>query len=70
MKKMMMKKRKAMYEILYGTCYDLYGYMFGGLEYIFLCIILVWNKSLRYGYLMKWLWSSMEENFYRKNVGF
>ena len=24
-------------------------------EYLFLFIILVWNKSLRYGYLMEWL---------------
>ena len=39
----------------------LYGYLFGGLEYLFLCRILVWNGCL------VWLWSSMEENFvYRK----
>ena len=30
----------------------------------FLCRILVWN-----GFLV-WLWSSMEENLYRENVGF
>ena len=35
----------------------LYGYFFGGLEYLFLCRILVWN-----GYLV-WLWSLMEEKF-------
>ena len=34
--------------------YGMYGYLFGGLEYLFLCRILVWNKSLRYGYLMEW----------------
>ena len=33
----------------------MYGYLFRGLEYLFLCRILVWNKSLRYGYLMEWL---------------
>ena len=33
----------------------MYGYLFGGLEYLFLCRILVWNKSLRYEYLMEWL---------------
>ena len=33
----------------------MYGYLFGGLEYLFLCRILVWNKSLRYVYLMEWL---------------
>ena len=33
----------------------MYGYLFEGLEYLFfLCRILVWNKSLRYGYLMEW----------------
>ena len=50
-----MMKRKTRYGILYGTCWDLYGYLFGGLEYLFLCRILVWNESLRYGYLMEWL---------------
>ena len=35
--------------------YGMYGYLFGGLEYLFLCRILVWNKYLRYGYLMEWL---------------
>ena len=44
-----------MYGILYETCKDLYGYLFGGLEYPILCRILVWNKYLRYGYLMEWL---------------
>ena len=34
-----------------------YGYLFGGLKYLFLCIILVWNGCL------VWLWSSMEEKF-------
>ena len=33
----------------------LYGYLFGGLEYLFLCRILVWNG------ILVWLWSSMEE---------
>ena len=41
-------------EFLYGIVYGMYGYLFGGLEYLFLCRILVWNKSLRYGYLMEW----------------
>ena len=35
----------------------LYGYLFGGLEYLFLCRIIVWNGCL------VWLWSLMEENF-------
>ena len=35
----------------------LYGYLFGGVEYLFLCRILVYNGCL------VWLWSSMEENF-------
>ena len=47
------KKRKARYENLYGTYQDLYEYLFGGLEYLFLCRILIWNKSLRYGYLIE-----------------
>ena len=33
----------------------LYGDLFGGLEYLFLYRILVWNSFL------VWLWSSMEE---------
>ena len=32
-----------------------YGYLFGGLEYLFLCRIIVWNGCL------VWLWSSIEE---------
>ena len=35
--------------------YGMYGYLFGGLKYLFLYRILAWNKSLRYGYLMEWL---------------
>ena len=35
----------------------LYGHLFGGLEYLFLCRIPIWN-----GFLV-WLWSSMEEKF-------
>ena len=35
----------------------LYEYLFGGLEHLFLCRILVWN-----GYWV-WLWSLIEENF-------
>ena len=35
----------------------LYGYLFGVLEYFFLCRLLVWNGCLI------WLWSSMEEKF-------
>ena len=35
----------------------LYEYLFRGLEYLFLCTILVWNGCL------VWLWSSMEEKF-------
>ena len=35
----------------------LYGYMFAGLEYLFLCRIPVWNGCL------VWLWFSMEEKF-------
>ena len=43
----------------------LYGYLFRGLEYLFLCRILVWN-----GFLV-WLWSSIEENFcIEKMLGF
>ena len=34
----------------------LYGYLFGGLEYLFFCRILVWNSCL------VWLWFSIEEN--------
>ena len=37
-----------------------YGYLFGGLEYLFLCRILVWNGCL------VGLWSSMEENFVKR----
>ena len=33
----------------------MYGYLFEGLEYLLLCRIVVWNKSLRYGYLREWL---------------
>ena len=40
------------------------GYLFGGLEYLFLCRILVWNGCL------VWLWFSIEENLYREKVGF
>ena len=44
---------------------DLYGYLFGGLEYLFLCRILVWNGCL------VWLWSSMEEKIcIEKMLGF
>ena len=42
----------------------LYGHLFRGLEYLFLCRILVWNGCL------VWLWSSMEKKLYRENVGF
>ena len=35
----------------------LYGYLFGGLEYLIFCRILIWNGCL------VWLWSSMEKNF-------
>ena len=43
----------------------LYGYLFGGLEYLFLYRILVWNGCLL------WLWSSMEEkNCIEKMLGF
>ena len=47
---------------LYGTCYELlyeflYEYLFGGLKYLFLCRILVWNGCLVL------LWSSIEDNF-------
>ena len=42
----------------------LYGYLFGGLEYLFLCRILVWNGCL------VWLLSSMEEKFVEKMLGF
>ena len=38
-------------------CMNLYGYLFGGLEYFSLCRLLVWNGCL------VWFWSSMEENF-------
>ena len=41
--------------IRYGIVYGMYGYLFRGLDYLFLCRILVWNKSLRYEYLMEWL---------------
>ena len=65
------KKKSSMecLELLYGyvrnfgmnLCMELvmilYGYLFGGLKYLFLCRILVWNGCL------VWLWSSMEENF-------
>ena len=37
-----------------------YGYLFWGLEYLFLCRILVWNDCF------VWLWSSMEENFVKR----
>ena len=33
----------------------LYGYFFGGLKYLFLCRIIVWNGCL------VWLWGSSEE---------
>ena len=42
-----------------------YGYLFGGLEYLFLCRILVWNGCL------VWLWSSIEEKIcIKKMLGF
>ena len=45
---------------------DLYGYLFGGLEYLILCRILVWN-----GFFLVWLWSSMEKkNYIEKMLGF
>ena len=48
-----------LYEFVYGILYEivriLYGYLFGGFEYLFLCRILVCNSCL------VWLWSSMEE---------
>ena len=64
-----------MYGIIYGTCYDLYGYLFGGLEYLFLCRILIWNKYLRYGYLMEWLFGlvvvfNRGKNCIEKMLGF
>ena len=38
----------------------LYEYLFGGLEYLFLCRILVWNGC---GHQLR-------KNLYRENVGF
>ena len=59
------EKRKAKLWICKEFWYGfLYGYLFGGLEYLFLYRILAWNGSL------VWLWSSIEEKFvYRKCWG-
>ena len=73
------KKSKDMecLELLYGyvrnfgmnLCMELvrilYGYLFGGLEYLFLCRILVWNGVVWFVSGPQW-----RKNLYRENVGF